>query len=140
MRVMLDTNICIYLIKKKPPQVLRRFMDFAVSDIGLSSITLSELEYGVEKSTYPGKNMEALIGFVSPLHIAPYDDLAASHYGKIRAHLERAGHSIGAMDLLIAAHAKSLSVPLVTNNTREFRRVEGLVVENWLLAAGQGRP
>lgn len=132
MRVMLDTNICIYLIKKKPPQVLKRFMDFAVCDIGISSITLSELEYGVEKSAHPDKNREALIGFVSPLHIASYDDLAASHYGAIRAYLERAGRSIGAMDLLIAAHARSLSVPLVTNIRREFQRIEGLVVENWL--------
>jgi tRNA(fMet)-specific endonuclease VapC len=132
MRVILDTNICIYVIKKKPRQVLRHFTDFAVGDVGISSITLSELEYGVEKSARPDANREALLGFLSPLEIAPYDDLAANHYGSIRAELERLGQPIGAMDLLIAAHARSLAVPLVTNNLREFSRIDGLTLENWL--------
>lgn len=132
MRFMLDTNICIYIIKKKPPQVLNRFRTFEVSDIGISSITMSELEYGVEKSSNRQQNREALMAFLGPLEIAPYDDLAAHHYGDIRAYLERAGRPVGAMDLLIAAHARSLSIPLVTNNMSEFRRVPKLLVENWL--------
>ena len=132
MRFMLDTNICIYIIKKKPVQVLNRFRTFQVSDIGISSITLSELKYGVEKSSKREQNREALMAFVGPLEIAPYDDLAAHHYGEIRAQLEKTGLLVGAMDLLIAAHARSLSIPLVTNNTSEFRRVSGLLLENWL--------
>jgi tRNA(fMet)-specific endonuclease VapC len=127
-----DDTVRIYIIKKKPPQVLKRFSDYSFSEIGISSITLSELEYGVEKSAHPDRNREALLGFVSPLEIAPYDDLAATHYGRIRAQLERAGYPIGAMDLLIAAHARSMAVPLVTNNLREFGRIKGLTVENWL--------
>jgi tRNA(fMet)-specific endonuclease VapC len=132
MRFMLDTNICIYIIKKRPLQVLNRFRTFDVADIGVSSITLSELEYGVEKSTKREQNREALVAFMGPLEIAPYDDLAAHHYGAIRAYLEKAGRPVGAMDLLIAAHARSLSIPLVTNNASEFRRIPGLSVENWL--------
>lgn len=129
---MFDTNICIYIIKRKPPRVLDRFRTLTVSDIGLSAITLSELIYGVEKSANRQQNREALMAFLGPLEIAPYDDLASDHYGEIRAYLERAGRSIGAMDLLIAAHARSLSVPLVTNNVREFKRVPGLTVETWV--------
>lgn len=132
MRFMLDTNICIYIVKKRPLQVLNRFKTFDVADIGVSSITLSELEYGVEKSINREQNREALIGFLAPLEIAPYDDLAAYHYGDIRARLEKAGRPVGAMDLLIAAHARSLAVPLVTNNVSEFKRIPGLSVENWL--------
>jgi tRNA(fMet)-specific endonuclease VapC len=132
MRFMLDTNICIYIIKKRPPQVLNRFRAFEVADIGVSSITVSELEYGVEKSSNRQQNREALMAFLGPLEIAPYDDLAAHHYGDIRACLERAGRPVGAMDLLIAAHARSLSIPLVTNNVSEFRRIPGLLIENWL--------
>jgi tRNA(fMet)-specific endonuclease VapC len=129
---MLDTNICIYIIKKKPLQMLNRFRAFNVADIGVSSITLSELEYGVEKSTKREQNREALMAFLGPLEIAPYDDLAAHHCGGIRALLEKAGRLVGAMDLLIAAHARSLSVPLVTNNMSGFKRIPGLSVENWL--------
>lgn len=132
MRFMLDTNICIYIIKKKPLQVLNRFRTFDVADIGVSSITLSELEYGVEKGTKRQQNREALMAFLGPLEIAFYDDLAAHHYGDIRALLEKTGRLVGAMDLLIAAHARSLSVPLVTNNVSEFKRIPGLSVENWL--------
>jgi len=132
MRFMLDTNMCIYIIKKKPPQVLNRFTALEPSDIGISSITLSELEYGVERSSNRQQNREALMAFLAPLEIAVYDDLAAHHYGDIRAHLERQGLPIGAMDLLIAAHARSLSTPLLTNNVREFKRIPGLLVENWV--------
>jgi tRNA(fMet)-specific endonuclease VapC len=129
---MLDTNICIYIIKKRPPQVLTRFRTLEASDIGISSITLSELEYGVEKSTNRQQNREALLAFLGPLEIAPYHDLAAHYYGEIRAYLERAGRPVGPMDLLIAAHARSLSIPLVTNNVSEFKRIPGLSIENWL--------
>lgn len=132
MRFMLDTNICIYIIKKRPPQVLTRLRTLEASDIGISSITLSELEYGVEKSTNRQQNREALLGFLGPLEIAPYHDFAAHCYGEIRAYLERAGRPVGPMDLLIAAHARSLSIPLVTNNVSEFKRIPGLSIENWL--------
>ena len=132
MRFMLDTNICIYVIKKKPSHVLNRFRTFEIAAIGVSAITVSELEYGVEKSSNREQNRESLLAFLGPLEIAPYDDLAAHHYGDIRAYLERAGRPVGAMDLLIAAHARSLSIPLVTNNAREFDRIPGLMVENWL--------
>jgi tRNA(fMet)-specific endonuclease VapC len=132
MRFMLDTNICIYIVKKNPPQVAERVRLLKPFEIGISSVTLAELEYGVAKSSRPEKNREALSGFLAPLEIAPFDDFAASHYGEIRADLEKTGLRIGAMDLLIASHAISLDVVLVTNNLREFQRVPGLKVENWV--------
>ncbi|MGA1875646.1 MAG: type II toxin-antitoxin system tRNA(fMet)-specific endonuclease VapC [bacterium] len=132
MRFLLDTNICIYIIKRKPFQVINKLRTFNISDIGISSITLSELEYGVVKSSRSDQNRDALINFLAPLEIIPYDDRAASHYGEIRAHLERIGQPIGAMDMLIAAHARSLAVTLVTNNSREFERVPQLQLENWV--------
>ena len=131
MKVMLDTNICIYIIKQKPKPVLERFAAFPVGDLGISVITLAELEYGASKSSEPTRNREALEQFVSPLEIAAFDRQATSVYGKIRALLETRGRPIGSMDLLIAAHALSLNVRLVTNNVREFKRVPGLRVENW---------
>ena len=132
MKVMLDTDICIYIIKRRPPSVLDRFRGFPVGDIGISSITLAELEYGATKSAQPRKNREALEEFVSPLEVAAFDRDAAVAYGRIRAALEKKGLTIGAMDMLIAAHALSLNVNLVTNNETEFRRVSGLRVENWI--------
>jgi len=132
MKAMLDTNICIYIIKRRPQAVLDRFNAFPVGDIGISSITLAELEYGAAKSAQPKKNREALEEFVSPLDVAGFDRDAAEVYGRIRAALERKGLPIGAMDMLIAAHALSLGANLVTNNETEFRRVSGLRVENWV--------
>jgi tRNA(fMet)-specific endonuclease VapC len=132
MRYLLDTNICIYVIRRRPPQVLARFQRCAVGDIGLSTVTLAELQYGVAKSAFPERNQEALAAFTLPLEILPFDAPAAAAYGPIRATLERQGTPIGAMDLLIAAHAVSLGVILVTNNPREFRRVSDLQVENWV--------
>ncbi len=129
---MLDTNICIYIIKKKPQQVLRRLKKARVSDIGVSSITLSELEYGRAKSSRPDQNRIALAEFLAPLEILSYDDMAAQEYGKIRASLERHGTPIGPMDMLIAAHALSLNCTLVTNNEREFSSVASLKIENWV--------
>ena len=132
MKVMLDTNICIYVIKRRPVSVLQRFRFFPAGDIGISAITLAELEYGAAKSAQPKQNREALEAFVSPLEVAPFDRHATEAYGKIRAALEKRGRPIGALDLLIAAHALSLGVRVVTNNEREFKRVPGLRVENWV--------
>lgn len=129
---MLDTNICIYIIKRRPQSVLWRFGLFPVGDIGISTVTLAELEYGAARSAQPRKNREALQQFISSLDIAAFDKPATETYGRIRATLEKKGRPIGAMDLLIAAHALSLGVRLVTNNEREFKRVPGLQVENWV--------
>jgi len=131
-RYLLDTNICIYIIKKRPTEVLERLVSLDPEEVGVSSITVAELEYGVAKSSRPRQNREALLNFLAPLQILAFDDQAAQHYGKIRAYLERKGQTIGAMDLLIAAHARSLSLTLVTNNEKEFSRVPGLTVENWV--------
>lgn len=132
MKIMLDTNICIYIIKRRPQSVLRRFGLFPVGDIGISTVTLAEMEYGAARSAQPRKNREALQQFISPLDIVAFDKPATETYGRIRATLEKKGRPIGAMDLLIAAHALSLAVRLVTNNEREFKRVPGLQVENWV--------
>lgn len=131
MKYMLDTNICIYLIKQKPVQVMRRFSTCAIGEIGVSSITVSELWYGVAKSTRRKVNGRALAQFLLPLTIAAFDEAAAEAYGTLRTALEQAGQPIGAMDMLIAAHAVSMGVVLVTNNAREFSRVPELIVENW---------
>ena len=131
-RFMLDTNICIHIIKKKPAQVLERLKNCPISEIGISSITLGDLEYGAAKSSRPDRNRMALLEFLAPLEILSFDDTAAQHYGSIRASLERRGTPIGSMDMLIAAHALSLDGILVTNNEREFRRVPSLKLENWV--------
>ncbi len=129
---LLDTNICIYLIKKQPVNVLMRLREHSISEIGISCITLSELEYGIHKSSQPFRNRIALAEFLAPLEILPFDDRASLEYGKIRWDLERRGQPIGGMDLLIAAHALSSQCVLVTNNEREFRRIPGLTVQNWV--------
>ena len=131
MRLMLDTNICIYLIKEHPASVLDRFADHPVGDIGVSVITLAELEYGISKSSRPARNRTALEQFVSPLEVASFDRHATTAYGKLRAVLEKKGQPIGSMDLLIAAHAISLDVRLITHNVKEFGRVPGLRIEDW---------
>ena len=132
MKLMLDTNICIYIIKQQPVDVLKRFLEYQIGDIGISSITLSELRYGVAKSTHQEKNTKALDEFITPLEVVSFDEEAAHVYGNIRATLEKAGTPIGSMDMLIAAHAVSLGIPLVTNNTREFVRIPALNVIDWL--------
>ena len=132
MKVMLDTNICIYLIKQKPQAVLERFRTFHIGDIGISVITLAELQYGAAKSARPRQNRESLKEFASALDVASFDLAATEAYGEIRASLEKSGRPIGAMDLLIAAHALSLGTRLATNNESEFKRVRGLRVENWV--------
>jgi tRNA(fMet)-specific endonuclease VapC len=131
MNILLDTNICIALIRQKSPQLIKHLISLKPGEVGISSITLAELEYGVEKSSFREQNARALEQFLLPLEILPFNDKAASIYGKIRFDLERKGQSIGPMDLLIAAHALSLQAILVTDNLREFKRVEGLNVEDW---------
>lgn len=132
MKLMFDTNICIFIIKQQPIAVLKRFLDYQIGDIGISSITLSELRYGVAKSKHQEKNAKALDEFITPLEVVSFDEEAAHVYGEIRATLEKAGTPIGAMDMLIAAHAVSLGIPLVTNNTREFARIISLNVIDWI--------
>jgi len=129
---LLDTNICIYIIKKKPVDVLKTVKTKSKKDIYISSITVAELEYGVAKSRFPEKNKIALIGFLSIFTILPFDDADAVEYGIMRAELEKKGKIIGPMDLLLAAQAKKKRLIIVTNNTREFERLEGLKIENWV--------
>jgi tRNA(fMet)-specific endonuclease VapC len=131
MRFLLDTNTCIALIKRKPEKVLRRLAALSVGDIGLSTITLAELQYGVAKSLYKKRNQQALEEFLFPLVIANFDADAAAVYGEVRSELEKKGTPIGSLDTLIGAHALSLDVTLVSNNLREFRRIAGLKVIDW---------
>ena len=132
MKYLLDTNICIYLIKKQPSEVIEKFQAIAPGEIAISSVTVAELMYGVEKSRQKEKNRAALDLFLAPLEITDFDYTAAQRYGAIRAFLEGKGTPIGAYDLMIAAQANSLGIILVTNNEREFRRIPDLEVENWV--------
>ena len=133
MRYMLDTNICIYAIKNKPESVLRRLKEHDPTEICISSITYAELVHGVEKSRAREKNRLALTLLLSNIEIMGFGDKAAECYGATRADLERKGTPIGVMDMLIAGQALSLGYTIVTNNTREFERVNGLAIENWAL-------
>src|SRR5262245_4863773 len=132
MKYMLDTNMCIYVIKKQPENVLKKLTKLEVGDVCISSITLAELMYGVQKSHHQQKNKNALDEFISPLEIMAFDEEAAAHYGHIRAHLEKKGAVIGSLDMLIAAHAKCLNSILVTHNTKEFSRISNLKIEDWV--------
>jgi len=139
-RYLLDTNICIYIINRKPPEVFRHFEHLAAGEIGISSITGAELAYGAEKSE-SARNQQALEKFLVPLEIVAFDATAMHHYGRLRARLEKkAGVPIGPLDMLIAAHALALACTLVTNNLREFERVPGLALENWAVQAGAPPP
>jgi len=129
---LLDTNICIYIIKKKPSDVLKTLKKKSKNDIYISSITIAELEYGVAKSQFPEKNKIALIEFLSIFNILPFDDTDAVNFGIIKSELEKKGQIIGPMDLLLAAQAKTKKLILVTNNVKEFERIEGLKIENWV--------
>jgi tRNA(fMet)-specific endonuclease VapC len=122
MEYMLDTNTCIYLIKKNPLKVLKHFKSHTVGDIGLSAITLAELRFGVSRSQHAEKNRQAL---------AAFNEQAAEVYGAVRTALEKSGNPIGALDTLIGAHALSLGVTLVTNDTREFKQIKNLKVVDW---------
>jgi len=132
--ILLDTNICIYIINTKPPEVLARFHQYRLGEIGLSSVVAAELAYGVAKSGSE-RNRRALQMFLAPLEMMPFDEKAVWAYGDLRAELERRGESIGSLDTMIAAHALSLNAVLVTNNTREFSRVKGLQLEDWVVQA-----
>ncbi|WP_218056690.1 type II toxin-antitoxin system tRNA(fMet)-specific endonuclease VapC [Acidithiobacillus ferrivorans] len=129
--LLLDTNICIYIINVRPPQVLARFREHPAGSIALSTITACELAFGVAKSQSE-RNQRALQMFLAPLEILPFDASVIWHYGQLRSDLERQGRAIGALDTMIAAHALALDLILVTNNTSEFSRVHGLRTENWV--------
>ena len=131
--ILLDTNICIYLINMKPPAVLARFRQYRMGEIGLCSMVAAELALGVAKSQ-SARNRQALEMFLAPLTILPFDAAAVWIYGDLRADLERRGTPIGSFDTLIAAHALSQQALLVTNNTREFAKVPGLQLDNWVAA------
>ena len=132
MKLMLDTNICIAIIKQKPKDILQKFSDYQVGDICISSVTLAELRYGVAKSQYQEKNQAALDEFILPLEVANFDEDAALYYGTLRATLQKQGTPVGSFDTMIGAHALSLNVVLVTNNTREFNRIAGLKLIDWI--------
>lgn len=131
MHYLIDTNICIYILNKRPAEVIARFKQYETGMIGVSTITVSELYYGVAKSQKQEQNLYRLKNFLAPLAFLPYDELAAAVYGRIRCALEQEGAAIGALDLLIAAQALSRNLVLVTNNEKEFSRVEKLRIENW---------
>ncbi|MBO6305104.1 MAG: type II toxin-antitoxin system VapC family toxin [Selenomonadaceae bacterium] len=131
MKYMLDTNICIYIIKNKPVEVVKRFYEHYDEGLSISSLTLAELAHGIEKSANKEKNAIALINLLYFLKVIPFSDSAAYEYGKICAYLQKRGTPIGTMDMLIAAHAKANSLTIVTNNMREFARVPDLNVVNW---------
>lgn len=129
--ILLDTNICIHVINARPPEVLKRFRQYRMGEIGVCSVVAAELAYGVAKSG-SARNRQALELFLAPLEILPFDEPALWAYGDLRAELERMGTPIGALDTMIAAHALSVNNTLVTNNTGEFARVPGLRVQNWV--------
>lgn len=131
MKYMLDTNMCIYLMNNKDEKLTKKFHNKNPKELCISSITYSELMYGVEKSQRKELNFTRLLLFLSDINILNYDFNASETYGIIRADLERKGSIIGANDILIAAHAKSQNMALVTNNVKEFKKVKGLKVENW---------
>jgi len=129
-KFMLDTNICIYTINNKPTTVRDNFIKHH-SQLCISSVTLMELIYGAEKSAAPEKNLEVLEGFVARLQVLPYDNAAAEHTGQLRAELAKLGQPIGPYDQMIAGHARSLGLIVVTNNLKEFNRVPGLRLLDW---------
>lgn len=131
MRYMLDTNICIYVIKHKPEKLFQKLQEVDPSDVCISSVTYAELVHGVEKSAAVDKNRVALSILLANIEILDFDVNAAEGYGKIRADLEKNGTPIGPLDMMIAGHARSLDYTLVTNNVKEFKRVSGLKIENW---------
>jgi len=130
----LDTNICIYIIKKSPIKAFRRFDKHCVGDIAISAITHSELQFGISKShpDYREANQTLLNQFLAPIEILDYPKGASCLYGEIRAYLERKGKTIGNLDILIAAHALHHKATLVTNNVKEFSRIPDLKIENWV--------
>ena len=128
---LLDTNICIYIINNKPPHVFEKFKQYQLGQLSISSISASELAFGVEKSGSL-RNKNALDKFLAPLDVLSYDENAIWHYAKLRQSLQSKGQMIGSLDMLIAAHALALDTVLVTNNMKEFERIDGLRLENWV--------
>jgi tRNA(fMet)-specific endonuclease VapC len=131
MRYLLDTNICIYIAKRRPPVVASRFESLRPGEVGMSMVTYGELLFGIEKSQHPTSGKERLQRFIELVPVLPLPDDSVHHYARIRSSLERAGTPIGANDLWIAAHALASRLTLVSNNLREFDRVSGLLTENW---------
>ena len=131
MKYMLDTNICIYLIKKKPEKLLRKFSEYAIEEICISSMTIAEMEFGCFRRQYPVRSRIALTEFLSPFRVLDFDSRAAYYYGEIKNHLFKKGKPIGEMDTLIAGHAKAMGLTIITNNMKEFKRVPDLECENW---------
>jgi tRNA(fMet)-specific endonuclease VapC len=132
MRYMLDTNICSYILKNHPAEVKQKFEEVGVGNICISAIVLAELYYGAARHPKGVVIRREIDNFVSRLVVIPWDEFAADHYGAIRASLEKVGTLVGAMDMLIAAHARSCGATLVTNNLREFDRIKGLTSLNWV--------
>lgn len=128
---LLDTNICIYAIKKKPIQVLENIKEKSKKGLYISSLTIAELEYGIENSIRIEENRLSLLKFISIFNILPFDDMDAIPYGKLKAKLRKSGNLIGPIDMFLAAQALSRDFILVTNNTNEFMRIEGLKLEDW---------
>jgi tRNA(fMet)-specific endonuclease VapC len=133
-RYMLDTDICSYIMRRSPASVIRRLAKVAVSDVCISVITKAELLYGVEVSPKRRQDEVALAAFLAYVEVLDFPDEASAHYAKIRAELKVRGNMIGANDLFIAAHARSLEFTLITNNIREFKRIRGLSIDNWVRA------
>jgi tRNA(fMet)-specific endonuclease VapC len=131
LRYLLDTDICIYVMKSRPPPLRARF-NSVEGQLAISSITLAELNYGAENSARPTDNLSVIAQFAARLAVLPFAEKAAAHYGQIRAELRRAGQPVGPFDMLIAAHARGEGLVLVTNNLREFQKISGLRVENWV--------
>ena len=131
LRYMLDTNICIYVIKNRPEGLRERFNRLA-DQLCISAVTLAEIIYGAEKSARQIENIKVVEQFASRLDVLPFGERAATHYGQIRADLERAGHPIGLHDMMIGGHARSEGLTLVSNNVREFQHIEGLRIDNWV--------
>lgn len=132
MQYLFDTNICIYLIKRRPIEVFERFRQYSPKDVAISTITLFELQYGIEKSQYRKQSEDALAKFLLPLNLIALDRSSALEAAAIRAQLEKKGKPIGPYDLLIAGLARSRGMTLVTSNTKEFERVVDLNLENWI--------
>jgi tRNA(fMet)-specific endonuclease VapC len=131
MKILLDTDICIYAINRRNPKPLERLRSYEIGEVGISAITYAELRFGVENSSRPAENTDRLERFLLPLEIMPFDAAAGLCYGRLRTELKRVGLLIGNNDLLIASHALSLNLPIATNNVREFSRVPGLQIEHW---------
>ena len=131
MTYLIDTNICIYILNRRPHNVIQRFRRFDPGEIRVSTITVSELQYGVSKSKYRHRNQTRLNDFLVPFEVLAYDEKAALVYGNLRYASEQKGQPIGPLDLLIAAQAYAHHMTLVSKNTKEFQRIDGLCIENW---------